>query len=161
MRLTGIEIKTTQDHVRLIGRVARESNHNVVEWAINESEFHETGVNKQEAEVYFEFPKQYESFLSQTADAFAIAMLLPSMAAGEPLEIDLPVSETLLFNLVGIQDIFCAWYPGRFQRVAIRAEPRIEQRKPRAQRAASFFSGGVDSFYTLLKRLGPDPLPVL
>ena len=160
MRLTGIEIRTTSDHVRLIGRVVREANHKVVPWAINEAEFKASSANEMEAEVYFEFPRRYESFISPTADAFAIAMLLPSMAAGEPMEIDFPVSETLLFNLTGIQDIFCTWYPQKFQRVPILVKPRVAETMKKQQRAAAFFSGGVDSFYTLLKRLEPDPLPV-
>jgi len=161
VQLIDIELRTTPEHVRLVGRVAcNEPKRKVVPPAFNEALFEEYRKNGKDVEVYFEFPRRYESFVSQTADAFAIALMLPSMAAGEPLEIDPPVSETLLFNLTGIQDIFCAWYPDRFQRVPILAEPRIEQRKPRVQRAASFFSGGVDSFYTLLKRLGPDPLPV-
>lgn len=158
MRLTGIEVRTTSDHVRLVGRVIREATHKVVPWAINEAEFKESSADGIEAEVYFEFPRRYESFISPTADAFAIAMLLPSMAAGEPLEVDLPISESLLFNLKGIQDIFHAWHP-QFQRVPIHATSRIEPLKPKAPRAGTFFSGGVDSFYTLLKRLGPDQLP--
>ena len=158
MRLTGIEIRTTSDHVRLIGRVVREATHKVVPWAINEAEFKESSANGIEAEVYFEFPMRYESFISQTADAFAIALMLPSMATGEPLEIDLPVSETLLFNLAGIQDVFHSWHP-QFERVPIHATSRIEPSQPKPHRAASFFSGGVDSFFTLLKRLDHDPLP--
>lgn len=159
MRLIDVETRTTPDHVRLVGRVAcREPGHKVVPWAINETIFEECREKTQDVEVYFEFPRAYEDFVSRNADAFAIALMLPSMAAGEPLEIDPPVSESLLFNLKGIQDIFHAWHP-QFERVPIHATARIEPRKPKAARAATFFSGGVDSFYSLLKRLGPDPLP--
>lgn len=159
MRLADIELLTTSDHVRLIGRIVREKNHKIVPWAINETEFKDSSNANEGAEIYFEFPAIYDSFVSKSADAFAIAMLLPSMAAEEPLEIDFPVSEALLFNLRSVQDIFCTWYPNKFRRVPISAKPCIELRQPREQRAAAFFSGGVDSFYTLLKRLGPDPLP--
>ena len=161
MHLIEVEARTSPDHIRLIGHVERDSQSKSVVWAINESEFKESTGNKKEAEIYFEFPKKYESFISLNADAFAIAMLLPSMAAGEPLEIDLPVSELLLFNLTGIQEIFHTWHR-QFLRVPVYAKPRVEPHKPkpRVPHAGSFFSGGVDSFYTLLKRLGPEPLPV-
>jgi len=159
MRLVSIELATTPDHIRLIGRVVRDKNHKVVPWAINEKEFKNSSSTAMETEVYFEFPRRYEEFVSQTADAFAIALLLPSMAAGELLEIDFPVSEILLFNLKSIQEIFGCWYPDKFQHILISANSSIDAIRPRKQRAAAFFSGGVDSFYTLLKRCGPDPLP--
>lgn len=158
MRLTGIEIRTTSEHVRLVGRVVREANHRVVPWAINESLFSERHGVGDVADAYFEFPRRYESYVAETADAFAIAMMLPSMAAGESLEVDSPVSESLLFNLTSIQEIFHAWFP-QFQRVHIHAESRPDTGQSRAHGAATFFSGGVDSFYTLLKRIGPEPLP--
>ena len=41
----------------------------------------------------------------------------------------------------------------------IDATPRSTDPAPLAARAATFFSGGVDSFYTLLKRRGREPLP--
>lgn len=158
MRLNSIELRTTPDHVRLIGHVAcRSPDHKVVPWAISESHFTELAQSEKGIEIYFEFPRRYEEFVSLTADAFAIALLLPSMAAGEPLEIVPPVSELLLFNLTGVRDIFHTWYP-QFERAPIVATPRIEPRQPMASRAASFFSGGVDSFYTLLKRKNHDPL---
>jgi hypothetical protein len=139
MRLIDVEFRTTSEHACLIGRVA-------------------CGEPRREVEISFEFPRRYEAFVSRTADAFPIALLVPSMAAGEPLEIVPPVSESLLFNLAGIRDIFHTWYP-QFQRVAIDAKPRIDPRRPIVAQAATFFSGGVDSLYTLLKRLYHDPLP--
>ena len=158
MKLRDVELRTLADRVQLVGTVLRDGNHKIVPWAINESEFQNSRGNELEAEIYFEFPKCYESFVSPTADAFAIAMMLPAMAAGEPLEIDLPLSASLLFNLSGIQEIFHAWFP-QFQRIPIHAESCPDTGQPRAHRAATFFSGGVDSFYTLLKRIGPEPLP--
>jgi hypothetical protein len=113
-----------------------------------------------ELDLYFEFPRRFERHVTSNADPFAAAILLPSMAIGEPLEIDLPVSDLLLFNLAGIQEAFNSWYPEEFQRIRVVAPKRAVFEGPRPQAAATFFSGGVDSFYTLLKRLEHDPLPV-
>lgn len=156
MRLTEVEIQRSAETVRLVGRVERLSDARVP-WAISETHF--AGASSSN-EIRFEFPRAWERFVSDAGDAFAIALLAPSMAAGEALELDVPVSESLLFDLMGIRDVFHTWWP-RFHRVPIRGKPRDaspEVRPPRS--AATFFSGGIDSFYTLLKRLEHDPLPV-
>jgi hypothetical protein len=158
VKLIDVEKRTTTDHVRLVGRVApRPHGHAVVPWAINEREFANTPDGS--GEIYFEFPRHYENFVSESADPFAIALLLPSMAAGEPLEIGPRISSSLLFQLAFIRDVWNTWYP-KFHKTKIVATARDEPPPPRAPRAATFFSGGVDSFYTLLKRRDHDPLPV-
>lgn len=159
MKLTAIDFEKKDGHVSLIGHIAcRTSPQRIVPWAINEALFEQrcttTGV-----EIFFEFPRRFEDFISPSADPFAVLLLLPSMAAGEPLEIIPPISEQLLFNLATIRDIFHSWYPLLFARVPILASPR-HAISEKANRAASFFSGGVDSFYTLLKRHHIEPLPV-
>ncbi len=109
-------------------------------------------------ELYFEFPIGYESFVAPSADAFAVAMLIPAMQRGESLTIVPPVSPRLLFNLGRVRDILHSWHP-ELRRVEIDATPRSFDPAPLAMRAATFFSGGVDSFYTLLKRRGREALP--
>ena len=159
MRLLDIELRTNNDRVRLIGYVERATEHRTVPWAINESIFEKCGRAGEPVEVFFEFPKRYEEFVSRAANAFAIALMLPSMASGESLEIDSPVSELLTFNLKGIRDIFHTWFP-QFERIEIHAKKSAQVRKKTQPHAAAFFSGGVDSLYTLLKRLTSEPLPV-
>ncbi len=139
MRLVDTRIERTNDKVRIVGHVETD--------------------NLGPLEPYFEFARQYESFVSAKADSFVIALLVPAMAAGERLESVPAVSEQLLFNLAGIRDIFHAWHP-QFSRIAIEATPRIDTGAAIASRAATFFSGGVDSFYTLLKRWRHENLPV-
>src|SRR4051812_46493706 len=94
------------------------------------------------------------------ADGIVAAMLIPAMQAGEDLETDLPVSPLLCFSLPRIRDIFHTWYP-TFKRIAIRCSPAAPDPDQRPAKAATFFSGGVDSFYSLLKhRSGEGTLPV-
>lgn len=157
MRLTEVEVRRSRDSVCLVGHAERLSS-NAVPWAISEAHF--AGSNGRKNEIRFEFPRAWDEFVSDAGDAFAIALLLPSMAANEPLELHVPVSESLLFNLTGIRDIFHTWYP-RFHRVPIRGEMRrAAPETARSRGAATFFSGGIDSFYTLLKRIDHEPLPV-
>lgn len=84
------------------------------------------------------------------ADAFAAALLLPAMRAGEPLEVVPPISHLLWRSLPRIRDVFHTWWPA-FSRSEIVATPNPLHVRDTPDRGATFFSGGVDSFYTLLK----------
>jgi hypothetical protein len=81
-------------------------------------------------------------------DAFLAAALLPAMHRGEPLTITAPVSRRLLAGAEQLMAIYTAWFPGA-RRIAVAAPPA--PKGTLADRTAAFFSGGVDSFYTLLK----------
>ena len=109
-------------------------------------------------ELYFEFPAEYQDFVSVSADPFVVAMLVPCMENKEPLEVTPPISPQLHFNLPRIRDIFHRWYP-YLPQIEIEGRPRVEQPRSRPNRAATFFSGGVDSFYTLLKYRRYSTLP--
>ncbi|HEY1328681.1 MAG TPA: hypothetical protein VGI14_17215 [Casimicrobiaceae bacterium] len=100
------------------------------------------------------------SHVASGADAMAAAMLIPSMRDGEDLEICPPISPLLAYSLPRARDIFHTWYPA-FSRIEIRCSPQDMLPIERPARAATFFSGGVDSFYTLLKHThGAGTLPV-
>ncbi len=97
----------------------------------------------------YQFPSG--SVANSTGDAFLAAGLLAAMVRGEPLELDteFTASPTLLEGLEQIQEVLTAWVPA-LRRVPVTARPA----PPPAARpgAATFFSGGVDSLYTLLER---------
>jgi hypothetical protein len=85
-------------------------------------------------------------------NAFLAAGLLPAMVLGEPLEVELEVSQRLLKNLDVLQDIFVAWSPffGRpLRKIPVHAPATT--RVTRRMGTATFFSGGVDGWYTLLR----------
>lgn len=90
------------------------------------------------------------------ATPFVVAAIVPSMLLGEPLEVDssLAVSPRLLGSMPNIQAIYHYWNPV-FKPVDIVhdakrwAEVRDNGESPKSN--ASFFSGGVDGSYTLIK----------
>ena len=92
--------------------------------------------------------------LSLHGDVLLAAGLLPAMALGEPLEVPLPVSPELLDATDVLQDVFAGWYR-EFRRVEVRAAGgtvrRGRRRAKRAEPVACFFSGGADSFYSVLE----------
>jgi hypothetical protein len=90
-----------------------------------------------------------------SADAAVPAVLLPAMTRATPLRLEPPVDEGVLRNLPDLQAIFSAWaeewpYPrGAPREIEVEAAPaRLEPAPGRA--VAAFFSGGVDSFSTVL-----------
>jgi len=103
-------------------------------------------------ELRFSFDAADASLVADTADAFVPALLLPAMAAGEALEIVPEVSPLLLQRLPRLQAIFSSWFP-RYRTVAVSAAPHARS-AARAPGVGAFFSGGVDSFYTLRAHLG-------
>jgi len=110
-------------------------------------------------ELYFEYPARFGAFVSPHADAFAAVMLPAAMRAGEDLVIVPPLSEPLAFQLGRIRDVFHCWYPGEMRRIGLDVRVRPPAAPRQRLRGATFFSGGVDSFYTLLKFLRSERLP--
>lgn len=104
--------------------------------------------NDQEGfELYFDFgmPDPVQ-LVDGIADPMAAALLIKAMNTKEALEIKEPISPRLHFNLPRIRDIFHTWWPDRFSRIDIRTSPRLESSSTPKPLAATFFSGGVDSF---------------
>lgn len=139
MRLHNTHVAKTASAVRLTGHVERQG--------------HPDGFD-----VYFEFPIELEPWLSDSADPFAVAMLVPAMLAGEPLQISPAISPRLHFQLPRIRDIFHMWYP-ELTAVPVETTPGLPAAPARVPRAATFFSGGIDSFYTLLRHRRENALP--
>ena len=83
-------------------------------------------------------------------EAAVAATLLPAMQAGKDLHLDEPLDPAFAENLSTIQDIYATWY-GDAQHVAVHAPDCTPTPASSTGRTATFFSGGVDSFYTLLK----------
>jgi hypothetical protein len=99
--------------------------------------------------IWYRVPETYP--VSRAGDPFLASALLPAMLKGETIEIDpnLPVSPKLLDNLSVVQDIHHCWNPA-LKKVAVQATAAPAE--PLTSGAISFFSGGVDSHYTFLKR---------
>jgi hypothetical protein len=89
--------------------------------------------------------------VSDTADAFLAAALLPAMKAGGDLKVEGDVSPKLLRATDTIQDIVTSWFPG-YTSISIESDTVNHSKSTDARGVGAFFSGGIDSFYTLLKQ---------
>ncbi len=98
--------------------------------------------------LWYRVPRSYA--VTDSADPFVAAALLPAMRLGQKIEIDpdLSVSPQLLENLQTLQEIHHTWNP-IFKIVPI--EARTSPSRALHGGVMSFFSGGVDSLYTFLK----------
>ena len=102
-----------------------------------------------EKEVWIEFPRDC-TLDFRPGDVLASWLLLPAMKSGEGvLELDMPVSTRLLEGLDFLQGVFGCWDRSA-TRVRVVAEAE-ETSSPASGGIGLFFSGGVDSLYSLLR----------
>jgi hypothetical protein len=119
-------------------------------------------------EVYwFEVPERCAPFLSTSGNLWLVALLPLAATLGEPLRICLPVDRTLFEGAQEVTRVWECWFSGARSRSAntagVNVAPHpvsIEADTLQADdqtpgRVASFFSGGVDSFFTLLSHSDP------
>lgn len=104
-------------------------------------------------------PLWYESDdveLFPAPEAFGTALLLPALQRGRQLTLDAPVSAAWLSNVGRLLKVWRGWwgYPELLPRAATHSEMdaarRGEDDETTTRETALCFSGGVDSFYTLL-----------
>lgn len=91
-----------------------------------------------------------EGPLSRSSDPYLAAALFPAMNIGQALDISGTVSKKLLDATETIQDIFHRWFP-EYAKIRLQAKPELAANISLSKDIGAFFSGGVDSFYTLLK----------
>jgi hypothetical protein len=105
-------------------------------------------------DYWFEFPSDVAASLSRSGNGW-LACLLPMAAAlGEPLRLSLPVDPLLARNARELMAIWRSWYP-HLHVVPVVAPSESVLEKTGARKTAMFFSGGVDSFFTLLHNEPP------
>lgn len=101
-------------------------------------------------ELWFEVDGSDAEGLSDRSDAFFVAALPLAMSIGERLEVRGRVSPLLARGAREYQWIVNGWWPRQMQIVDIQFDS-LEPPADTAAGVAAVFSGGVDSFYTLLR----------
>ncbi len=98
-------------------------------------------------EVFF---KSSDIRLTANAETILAFSMLPCLATHSNMKLNREISRKLLNSTGKIMDIYCAWHPS-FQRIEIEDAIPVKKDISTENRVGVFFSGGVDSFYTLLK----------
>lgn len=132
MRIVDVESRQVQDKVRLSAKATRDGKADPID-------------------LHFEYPQEFYDWIRPGAEPFIPLLLIPCMSTGEDLASDVPVSDRLLRGTVEIQNAMCGMFPRQMRRVRFTAPSRPDSARAGPERAASFFSLGVDSFYTARK----------
>jgi hypothetical protein len=135
MKLQDVRVERFSDRIRVIGDIENAT-----------------------VRPYLAFPSEMESFVAGTADSFVPMLLVPCLEKGEALEIVPPISSQLARRVPRIMDVLLSLFPN-FHRITVKLNERKEAAPPAGNAVASLFSGGVDSFYTLLKAFTPGEDP--
>jgi len=98
-------------------------------------------------EVWF---RTSEGPVAATADPFLPVVLFPAMRMGAAVRIRGPVSRPVLENIVPVQHVRMVWDRAS-SLVAVDVEREVPGPAEAGAGVGSFFSGGVDSFYTLFR----------
>ncbi len=97
------------------------------------------------------FFRSHNTVLSRNLESFLASTILPCMkSGGGSLSAEGDISPLFISALSTIQDIFCVW-DATLHRVEIAHARPVARSFATRNRVGTFFSGGVDSFYTLLK----------
>jgi hypothetical protein len=106
-------------------------------------------------ELWICYPADYLDHLSRSADPWIAMLLWPAMRLGQTLRIDAVGSTRLAAVTDELMAIMNCW-DSRFRPVEIQLQGQTSD-QPGNGVTASFFSGGVDSFYTVLKNQSDHP----
>ena len=103
-------------------------------------------------ELYWlDLPRSAAGALGAAAGDPWLAWLLPLAATrGEPIRLSLPVDVELYDHATEVVRIWRSWYPGVAE-VAVEAPRRKPAASPTDGITAAFLSGGVDSWFTVLR----------
>lgn len=104
-------------------------------------------VGERSFDLYIQSPSLVEQPGLEVALPLAI---LPAMRRGEPIHVEGAISETFLDGVKQVMEYYVSSFDG-FTVVPISADAYYKAEPSVSSRKASFFSGGVDSFFSLLK----------
>ncbi|MCK4463319.1 MAG: hypothetical protein KAU58_03305 [Candidatus Omnitrophica bacterium] len=99
---------------------------------------------------WFEVDKMFEKYLSSTANPWLACLMPLASFYGEPLRLCLPVDGALYDNMQELQQLWKRSYP-HMHVVPVEASAINCLDYHKKKSVASFFSGGIDSFFTALR----------
>jgi hypothetical protein len=123
-------------------------SHKIVEISVKLKASH---LEWQDKKLWYSFPKAYYNYITESYDPFLAALLPLALKTKSTLVLDGVVSERLVINCQQIMKIYSRWFDN-MNPIDIQAKELVSY-SANSKSVGSFFTGGVDSFYTVLKNL--------
>jgi hypothetical protein len=131
-------------------RITSEGDHVV---ASAEVRFDRTGLDVP-GRLWYRFPAACGDYLTDSADPFVVALIMPAMLLGEGMVVEGRVTSRLAHGMREYRTAYTQWWPRKLTFVDIVwREVGPSQRVRRGGAIGCGFSGGIDSFYGLWKHL--------
>ena len=107
----------------------------------------------EEKECYFEFEKKYKKYICfERSDAFVMGLISSAMELGMDIEFEMPISERLYYQLTNYYIPMISENNAKYPMYNIKLIGPTDNTVIKNEGAvATGCSGGVDSFYTILK----------
>lgn len=99
----------------------------------------------------YQIPADYKSFINLSPEPFIIGLLALAMRLKENIQYEGMISRQLKEGIHRYQKILHTWCPKTFHLINLEGNTRTGIRKESARNKLVAFSGGADSFFTLLK----------
>ena len=106
--------------------------------------------------LWFELPASLAAEVSTSGNPWLVALLPIAVWLQEPLRLPVPVDPVLLENCRAIMGVWHSWHRKR-PPITIEADVRDAPALSNARGTGLFFSGGVDSFYSLIPEASGTP----
>jgi hypothetical protein len=100
--------------------------------------------------IWFEVSERHAEFLTDSGNPWLACLLPLAVTLGEPLRIGRPVDRELYNNVQELMRIWKEWLP-HLHIVPVEVNIIESPLRETPSKTAVFFSGGVDSFHTLLR----------
>jgi hypothetical protein len=99
--------------------------------------------------LWWRVPAAWADSLTNFADPFVVGLAFDMMEAGQDVEVDAPVSPSLLAYLESFMDVWHMWAPTKYRRVRVFSSTEVEPSEPsQPSQFVMPFSCGVDSCFT-------------
>jgi hypothetical protein len=110
--------------------------------------------------LWFEVPAAFGAGLSARGDPFLPGLLLRALQRPGPIVIEAEISPELLASARRVAALLETWGlpPGRVRGTTVEIQAPVGIAARRGTAVGAFFSGGVDSFYTVLKNINRYPV---
>ncbi len=108
--------------------------------------------NDETLQIWVDVPDAMAGDLSDNGNPWLVAMLPIAASRHEDIQLSLSVDALLLENIKGVSRIWASWYKD-LSVVKIDCPVHSWKAAPVKKATAAFFSGGIDSYYTIARRI--------